>query len=166
MPDSKRLLIVGTGGQGRLCREIALAMGCFEKIDFIDDNSGLAVGRLSEIENLRSEYNCAFVALGNNRLRSEVTEKLEALDFEIPVLIHPTAYISPSAVLGNGSVIAPKTVINTGAVLGKGCIASIGALIDHDCSIGSFVHINTGAICMAGSKVPAFTKVDAGEVYK
>ena len=166
MPDSKRLLIVGAGGQGRLCREIALAMGCFEKIDFIDDNSDLAIGKLSEIESLRSEYSCAFVALGNNNLRSEVTEKLEALGFEIPVLIHPTAYISPSSVIGKGSVIAPKAVINTGAVLGEGCIASIGVLIDHDCSIGSFVHVNTGAICMAGSKVPAYTKVDAGAVYK
>lgn len=166
MSDVKKLLIVGAGGQGRFCREIALAMGCFEKIDFIDDNSGLAVGKLSEIESFKSEYDCAFVALGNNRLRSEVAEKLEALGFEIPVLIHPTAYISPCAVIGKGTVIAPKAVINTGAVIGEGCIASIGSLIDHDSSIGSFVHVNTGAICMAGSKVPAFTKVDAGEVYK
>lgn len=166
MSGSKKLLIVGAGGQGGFCREIALAMGCFEQIDFIDDNSDLAVGKLSEIESFRSEYNCAFAALGNNRLRSEVTEKLKALDFEIPVLIHPTAYISPSAVIGRGSVIAPKAVINTGAVLEEGCIASIGALIDHDSKIGAFSHINTGAVCMAGSSVPAFTKVDPCEVYR
>lgn len=50
-------------------------------------------------------------------------DQAENLGFHIPVLIHPTAYISPSAVIEAGTVVEPKAIVNANTVVQKGCIA-------------------------------------------
>ena len=84
----------------------------------------------------------------------------------MPKLIHPTAYVSSSAVIEEGTVIQPKAVINANTVVKQGCIVSIGVMIDHDSFLGEFCHVNTGTICCAGSIVESGKKTLAGEIVK
>ncbi len=159
-----KLLIIGAGGHGRVVREIAEATGLFEKIDFADDNYEFSVGKINDIENLHLIYDSAFVSIGNNKFRFEILQKLSDIGYNLPVLIHPSAYVSKSASVGDGTVIEPKAVVNANANIGKGCIVSIGALIDHDVIINDFSHINSGAVICDASIVESFVKIDAGEV--
>ena len=46
-----KLLVIGAGGYGRLAKEIAILNG-YEIVDFLDDNSPLAVGKVDELEDL------------------------------------------------------------------------------------------------------------------
>lgn len=164
----KSLLIIGAGGHGQVVKEIAIACG-FEQqaIAFLDDNAFDAVGKLNEAPYLAPNYDGVIIAIGNNALRRDITDKLERFEgINIVTLIHPTAYTSPTAVIGKGTVVEPKAVINTNSKIGEGCIVSVGAIVDHDSSIGYFSHINSGAICMAGSKVEKLTKINAGEIVR
>lgn len=52
-----------------MVNEIAEAMGVFEKIDFLDENSELAIGKLADNETLAGEYRYAFPAFGDSELR-------------------------------------------------------------------------------------------------
>lgn len=52
---NKNLLIIGAGQYGALAKEIAEVMKCFEKIDFLDDNSELAIGKISEMEKIAGD---------------------------------------------------------------------------------------------------------------
>ncbi|MBS4025551.1 MAG: hypothetical protein KGZ96_07730 [Clostridia bacterium] len=162
---NKNLLILGAGGHGRVVKETAEAMGCFDKIDFLDDNSEIAIGLCKEFKKYINDYKYAFPAFGNNELRMKWLQDLTNAGFELPVLIHPTAYVSPSAMIGEGSIVLAKTVINTSTVMEKGCILSIGALVDHDSHVGECSHINTGAIVKAGDTVDRLAKINAGVVY-
>ncbi len=45
-----RLLILGAGQYGFVAREVAEAMGCFTSIDFLDDHSDIAIGKLDDVE--------------------------------------------------------------------------------------------------------------------
>ncbi|GAA0768018.1 hypothetical protein GCM10008908_07770 [Clostridium subterminale] len=110
--SNRNLIILGAGGHGHVVKEVAEAMGIFDKIDFLDDNpnSGEAIGLCSDSEKFVEEYTYAIPAFGNNKLRMVWIEKLEKNKFEIPTLIHPTAYISPSAIVSSGSVVAAKAV--------------------------------------------------------
>lgn len=92
--------------------------------------------------------------------------ELEEYGYEVPVLVHPSAYVSPTARIGAGTVVEPMAVINTNATIEDGCIISIGSRIDHEAHIRKFSHVNTGAIVMAYGIVPGYTKVDAGQVIK
>ncbi len=162
---SKEILIVGAGDHGRVVAETAKACG-YEKIDFIDDNDPTALGKTEDLERLKREYSDGFVAIGNPQIREKMQQKLLEYGYEIPVLVHPSAYVSPSAGIGIGTVVEPMAVINTNATIEDGCIISIGSRIDHEAHIGKFSHVNTGAIVMAYGMVPEYTKVDAGQVVK
>lgn len=160
------LLIIGAGGHGQVVKEVAEAIGTYEKIDFADDNSPVAVGKIADMQKLRQTYDAAFVGIGNNHLRRELLVKLQEYGYGIPVLIHPTAYVSKSAKIAKGTVVEPKAIVNASSQVGEGCIVSVGAIVDHDVILEPCVHVNAGAICKAGSKVEAETKLEAGQVVK
>lgn len=160
----KRLLIVGAGGHGKVVKEIAEAIGCYEKIDFVDDNSSEAIGKVIDLQRLHEEYDSAFVGIGNNKLRNKLILRLENAGYNVPVLIHPTAYVSRTAIIGKGTVVEPKAIVNTNTIVGVGCIISVGAIVDHDIVLEDCVHVNAGAIVKAGGKIEKYTKLEAGQV--
>ena len=161
-----KLLIVGAGGHGQVVKEVAEALDIYEQIDFVDDQAEGAVGKIEDLEVLRVQYDTAFVGIGNNRVRGEVYTKLKEYAYDIPVLIHPTAYVSKSACIGAGTVVEPKAIVNAHTEVGEGCIISVGAIVDHDVVLETCVHVNAGAICKAGSRVAKETKLEAGQVVK
>ena len=153
------LLIIGAGGHGRVVAEIAVVCG-YDRIAFLDDNSPDAVGKISEMDLYAPRYDGVFIALGNNALRQKLAVQLCGMQgVKLVTLIHPTAYVSPSATIGQGTVVEPKAVINTNSRIGQGCIISVGTIIDHDCEIGDFCHINAGMVCGAGSRVDALSRI-------
>ncbi|HNX15294.1 MAG TPA: PglB [Oscillospiraceae bacterium] len=161
---SKNLLILGAGQYGMVAKEIAESMDCFDKIDFLDDNNEMAIGKLSDYKRLAVDYQYAFVAIGNSKIRMELIEQLGPL-YEIPILIHPKTYISPTAKLGKGCIVEPMAVVQRDTWLKDGVIVSAGAVINHNSTVEAGCHINCGAIIASGVKVPAETHIECGQVY-
>lgn len=162
---NNNLLILGAGGHGRVVKETALAMGAFRKVEFLDDHLNFAIGKCRDFSKYSKEYSNAFVALGDNELRMKWINELLEVGFQLPILIHPEAYVSPTAKIEKGSIVCAKAVVNSNATIEKGCIISIGALVDHDSYIKEGSHINSGSIVKAGCRVERQTKLDAGEVF-
>ena len=162
---NKNLLILGAGGHGKVVKEIAEALG-YTNIDFLDDNSTEAIGKIADSKAYISQYPEAFVGIGNNKFRGELLNRVEQEGFAIPVLIHPTAYISKSATIEKGTVVEPKAIVNANSKVGRGCIISVGSIVDHDVVLENCVHVNAGAVCKAGSFVVKETKLEAGQVMK
>ena len=166
----KRLLILGAGGHGKVVREVALSLlnidgkALYEAVDFLDDNSVDAIGKIADLGKYKEKYSDVFCGIGNNTVRKQLLDQSEELAYSIPVLIHPTAYISPSAVIEAGTVVEPKAIVNANTVVHRGCIISVGAIVDHDVSVNEFVHVNAGAIVKAGARVESGRKLEAGEV--
>lgn len=163
---NKNLLILGAGGHGRVVKEVAEGMGVFEKIDFLDDNPDCedAIGLCIDNEKFTGVYSYAFPAFGNNELRMKWIKRLEENGFTIPVLIHPTAFISPSAAVYPGTVVVAKAIVNTNSVIERGCIVSVGAIVDHDTFVGYGCHIDCGATVKANCEIKPFTTVKSGTV--
>ena len=80
-------MILGAGGYGHVVLEIAEDSGIFDKIDFLDDSSPLAIGKFGDAEKFLKGYPNAVVALGNAELRLGYIEKLRAAGFQIPAII-------------------------------------------------------------------------------
>lgn len=159
---NKNLLIIGAGGHGKVVSEIAEDLGYHTA--FLDDSSADAIGTISDMEKFLSRYEYAFVGIGNNHFRGELTKRLEDCGYIVPVLLHPTAYVSRTAVIEKGTVVEPKAIVNANTHIGVSCIVSVGAIVDHDVSIGNCVHVNAGAIVKAGADIEAYRKLEAGEV--
>ena len=103
----------------------------------------------------------AIVALGNNATRMMYHEELKRCGYNIPVLIHPTAYVSPTAEIGLGCIIRAKAVVSRDVKLGEATILNVGALVDHHVEIGNGCHILMGAIVRNKVRVEPLTRVES-----
>ena len=163
-----KLLIIGAGGYGRTVADVARQIGSFEKIAFLDDTksgSGF-LGRCEEYAMFCDEDTAVYPAFGDNKLRMEWLEVLMEEGLTIPTLIHPDAYVSPTATICAGSVVLPKAVVNTGVTVGIGCIVNIGALVDHDVVLENGAHVAPGAVVKAQNRIPERTKIESGTVVE
>ena len=164
--SEKSLLILGAGQYGQVVRETAEAMGCFSKIAFLDDNSPLAIGKMTEYEGFAQEYANAFVAMGNPQLRKQWLDRLELAGYDLPVLIHPKAYVSPSAVLGKATIVEAMAVVNTEAVVEIGGLLCAGCVVNHNAHVLPVCQIDCNAVVASNATVPEGTKVCSGMVYE
>lgn len=127
------LLILGAGAQGRAVRELAESLRLFPRIVFLDDDpeNPLGLGPCASCGCFREEYPVAIAAVGDPALRLRWTGMLARAGFVLPVLIHPTAVVSPTAQIGYGSVVDTRATIGPGAQIGAGSIIASGATVDR-----------------------------------
>ena len=163
----KKILILGAGGYGRTVADLARQLGCYQKIAFLDDDQETAPGILGKCADFLQFADAdteIYPAIGNNAARMDWIETLEHHGIPVPTLVHPSAYVSPTAVLYSGVTVLPKAVVNTSVTLKTGCIVNIGVLIDHDCVIEAGCHLAPGVIIKAENRIPAGSKLDSGTV--
>ena len=159
------LLIIGAGSFSPEVEELASLLG-YNDIAFLDDNPSTAyctpiIGTTADLPALRSQYDTAIVALGNNNTRMKYHEVLKRCGYDIPVLIHPTAYVSPTATISPGCIIRANAVVSRDVMIGEATILNVGALIDHHVEIGYGCHILMGAVVRNKVKVEPLTRVES-----
>ena len=155
MKESKRLIIIGASGHGRVCAEIAELSGKYDCILFLDDRPVVkecgkydVIGSSCDFLQYVNDKTEFFVSIGKFEHRKRIQEKIEDADGLIATLIHPKAVISESVSIGAGSVVMPIAVINSETRVGKGVIINTSASVDHDCIVGDWGHIAVGThIC-------------------
>ena len=164
----KKLLILGAGGYGRTIADMAAQLGIYDRIAFLDDGreGPDVLGNCADYARFLEDGWQMYPAFGNNEFRMHWLRTLLEKGIAVPTLIHPRAYVSPTAKLGVGAVVLPMAAVNTGVTVGDGCIINIGALIDHDCVMEPGSHLAPGAIVKAENRLPACAKIDSGEVIE
>ena len=165
-----KLLIVGAGSFSTEIEELARLCG-YDDIAFLDDKPDKAlahpvIGTMEDIGKYRSFYDYAIVALGNNQNRIYYHNLLESFNYNIPILIHPTAYVSPDAKLSPGCIVRTFAVVGRYAELGNAVILNIGAKVDHHCVIGEGSHLLINSVVRASKTVEPLTWLDAGQVIQ
>lgn len=159
---SKKLVIIGASGHGKVIADIALRNG-YEIVGFLDDNDTIKeiggfplLGSVLDVAKFASECEF-FIAIGNNRIREMIAEKY-AVNWA--TLIHPTAVIGREVELKAGTVVMANAVINPSARIGMHCIINTGAVIEHDNFLDDYVHVSPNA-ALAGT-VHAGKRVHVG----
>lgn len=147
----KHLALFGASGHGKVVAEIAELTGW--QVSFFDDaypnikqvEHWSVLGSSIDFEMRQEEFDGAFVAIGNNKVRLAKLNWLANMGIKLPTLIHPTASVSRYAQIAQSSVVMAMAVINPFAKIGRGGIINTAATIDHDCVLGDCVHISPGA---------------------
>lgn len=128
-----------------------------------------ALGRDADLPNLRATFAQAFVTVGqikSPKLRKTLFAALCNLEFSIPSLISPWAYVSPHAQLAQGTVVMHRAVVNACARIGQNCIINSGAIIEHDAVIADHCHISVGAVICGGVHIGEGSFVGAGSIVR
>ncbi|MGQ4665877.1 acetyltransferase [Metabacillus halosaccharovorans] len=177
-----KVLIIGHGGHSKVVTDIVRANNNLHIIGYLDNKyekvqvmNHIICAPLSAIQDLKEEYrDIKFViAIGDNKIRKMIIEMLKLTDREFISVIHPTSCVSPSAEIGNGTVVMPNTIINAGTMIGNHCIINSGSVVEHDCILEDFVHIcpnstiagtvTIGEGCMVGCGATIIPNKNVGE---
>lgn len=160
----ERLLLVGSGGLGRVVLEHAMKdYDC----SFVDDgyNRGSSVcgvsivGHVSDIETLFNDYKKLFVSIGDNSLREKIYAKAKKIGYTIPNIVHSSVYISPFAKIGEGCLFLNNVVIQNGSSVGNGVILNPGVEIHHDSFIDDYSLIYTNSVVRTLARVGKRAKI-------
>lgn len=149
--------LLGNGGHSASVRDVMLALGwticsVFE-IDFLAEQLNLVEGGCGEHED-RHQSSSWVSAFGDNKLREQAVDFIlnEYNSPKFPAIISQLASISPTATIGDGSVVMPFAHLGPGAILGKFVLANTGSLIEHHAQAGDYSHIAPGAVLLGGAK--------------
>ena len=146
---TRSIYIYGASGHGRVVADIARENG-YDEIIFLDDSKGV------KFEPNLTKFP-VIIAIGDNKIRANLTQKVANFGFEIATLIHPRATISNSAKIGVGSVVMAGAIINANAQIGAGAIAG-------GVSVGEFSHVGIGARVIQLVKIGVNCTLGAGAV--
>ena len=152
------LLILGAGGHAKVVAETALASGVASSVAFLDDRcTGLDVClpvlgwpvmgplMMSLQAETAAQFDAAVVAIGHAAMRLHWIQQLQDAGYHLPVLIHPTAWVSPSAQLGPASVVFAQVAVQAQVSIGSGAILNTCCSVDHDAQLADGVHLCPGS---------------------
>lgn len=161
------LIILGAGGFGRVVADVARQLGRYEIVRHLDDKAGEnVVGELSAFTSKVNADTEFFVSFGNNALRREWLDKISQAGGRIATLIHPRAYVSPTANIASGCIVMPMAIVNTECRIARGCIVDSASIVDHGCLIEECSHICPGAIVRAENRIEAGSRIASGTVIE
>ncbi len=123
------MYLYGASGHAKVIIDILEASG--EKIDgLVDDNPEVVQLQGYPVSHESKDLSPFIVSIGVNAIRKKVVEKLVGTGFGKAV--HPSAVVSPSASIDEGTVVMQGGIINADAKIGRHCIINTGASVDHD----------------------------------
>jgi len=157
-----KLIIIGTGGHAKVVAEAVLLKGEYEILGFIDDFKAKGedfmgypvLGNKKDLHLIDSDSPLfCFVAIGDNYQRQRVAEWIPEY-MGIPTIIHPSAIISNTAEIEQGTFIAAGAIIGASCKIAEGVIVNTGASVDHDCVLCEYSSVAPksvlGGTCFIG----------------
>lgn len=110
---------------------------------------------------------CAFfIGLGYRQLaaKAAVLQQLQAADRQLPSLVHPTAWVAPTAQIGEAVYVYPMSNIDKNVVLQHGALLNNTVTVSHDSVVGSCAYLSPGVVLCGFTQVGSGSFVGAGAV--
>lgn len=159
----EKIVLVGAGGHCKVIIDIIESASKYDIVGVTDKTYALGEEKcvldipiIGDDSILTELYNTgvknAFVCVGalqNIEVRDKIYNNLRDIGFNIPVLIHKYAMVSPYASIAAGTCVMPGAIVNPGTFIEENCIVNTGAVIEHDCKIQRNTHISP-KVCIAG----------------
>ena len=148
------LVVLGDGGHAISVAEAAESSG-FAVSGFIE--IGAEPASMESLSSRIREIDLATTSLalgvGTNFARANIHAVVTSgfPEVRFPIIIHPTAWLSPSAEIADGVTLLAHSSVGPNARLGLGSLVNTGASLDHDGELGDFASLGPGA--RTGGKV-------------
>lgn len=162
MTNEIPLLVLGAGGTAADVLELfGDATGPdrvrYRVLGLLDDNPDLHGESVGEYQILGpladvGRWPEAMVAdtLGSprsHRRRAGIVARLKIDPDRFATLVHPTAVVANSAVIGTGAIVYPHTMIGPGAQLGNHVIVLSHSVVNHHSRIGDYTILASHVAC-------------------
>jgi acetyltransferase EpsM len=172
--DGRSVIVYGSGGHGKTLIELIRAVGALEVVGVIDDAAAAGsdvlgvsvIGSREDLARIRADGVALAVnaagGITNMSSRVDVTAMLVRAGFELPVLVHPTAFVEASAVIADGAQILAHSYVGSASSVGSSVIVNTGAVVSHDCVLGDHVNLSPGCVLAGNVTVGSRTLLGMG----
>ena len=171
---AKKIAVIGAGKSALQILDIIIHLNK-EITIFYDQNDNLKGKKLFGVEihkydemQILDDYNNelfdeVIVSFSSDIKNRELTYlALKKLNINIPNLIHPKAYVSPSVKLGDGNIIFSNTIINSFSNIGSNNFISSFCNIEHHNHIGSHNTFGPSVVFSGSCKIDDSCKFGTG----
>ena len=156
MPVVKNIMIYGAVSSGASIVDIEIIHNNprYRVVCFVDDDKskqgimfGLPVFSWDDFIHNKEQLkvDSFFISIANGVFRKEKVFLSRDLGITSINLVHPSAEISDSAVLGENVLIKRGAIIGPNARIGDGVFIDNGSIVSHDSIIGDYSHVAPGA---------------------
>ena len=171
------ILLVGAGGHALACIDVIEAGGHFRIEGLLgaprekgEQRLGYPVlGNDEDLPLLAGSGRNAVVCVGQIKSpepRMRLFARLRELGYKLPAIVSPSAWVSPHARVGAGSIVMHGAIVNAGAEVGENCIINTQALIEHGARVGNHCHVSTGALLNGDVEVGEGSFIGSGSQVK
>lgn len=164
----KPLLVIGGSSFGRLIRVLAKEAG-HPFLGYIDDfNRGAdIVGTRADLgTTFKADEVCLALAVGYKHFaaRRDIYRHATSIGFSFPPLVHPRAFVSDEAAIGQGCLLMAGCNVDAFATLGAACVLWPGAIVSHDSVIEDNTFVSPNATICGFAQVGHSSFIGAGSV--
>jgi sugar O-acyltransferase (sialic acid O-acetyltransferase NeuD family) len=164
----RRLLIHGTGGQGKVVLDCAECY--YDNITFMTND--INTNKIGDypilfeheitLDYISKNFDEIIVAVGDNKAMLNLSEKYISTGMKLATVIHPNAPVSKFAEIKSGTVICANAVIGPYAILGKANVVSISGMVVCDCQFETGVRVLPNAVVEGTCKIGKNTWICIG----
>ena len=156
--------IYGSGGAGKEVKDIAEMLNKWSEIVFIDDtvdcDEYYGINRMPWNDFTRRypiDESEVVISIGEPGNKKILRDKIEIQGYSLTNIIHPLAWVSPSARIGNGVILRAGAIVNACAQIGNNTTLMEYSCVGHDTVVGSDCQISglviVGGPCKVGNSV-------------
>ncbi len=163
----KNLILIGASGYGRDIAERVMVLPDYGKNIVI---KGFLVHKKEYLNSLDSypnyppilgmvdnyviqEEDLFLCTLGDVSEKKKVVLSLKERGAKFYTFIHPHAYVSKDAIIGEGTIILEMASIGSGARIGSFCLIQISSIIAHGNVVGDFSRIDCHAVSVGSAEI-------------
>ena len=124
------------------------------------------------------------VCTGDPAIRHKIHRELVGMNLTLARIVHPMAYVAPSAVIGAGAIIYPGVFVGPFVRLGANVVLHAQVAVHHDARLdasvvlspgvllcghtkcGTAAFLGTGASILPNVALGAYSKLSAGSVLR
>ena len=175
MAEKIEVVIWGAGAEGEIVKYI---FDCYPEVRvraFLDENPALVDTEVMGVPVLQPDHETlvglrqdgvthGIAAMGNNKARQQLSERLESLGFEITNAIHPTAHVPPESTVGKGVIVDSLSNFGHNPVVGNHVLISISVVIGHHATIDDNAWVSAGAVICARSHLGKNVHIGPGAI--
>ncbi|AGK52655.1 acetyltransferase [Bacillus sp. 1NLA3E] len=165
------IAIIGQGGHSKVITDLLSLSKKHSIIGYFDDRhidltvkDNTFFGPVIMVKKLLDYFKDikVIIAIGDNKIRKKIVERLGFSEESYITLIHPSAIISPSAKIGTGTVIMAYSVVQADTEIGRHSIINTSTVIEHDNVIGDFVHVSPNVTLTGAVQIEEGVHIGAG----
>jgi len=170
-PDKSPLIILGAGFFAQELADLVSDDNAWEVVGFVEgidrrrcgtELLGLPVHWIDDLDAMKDS--CQALCAVGSPARKSFIEAARRQGLTFTTFVHPTAHVSSTTILAEGTIVGPGAVVASYTTLGKHVIVNRGALIGHHSQIEDYATISPGANIAGKTHIGACTYVGMGAV--